>query len=309
MLTLAADQAITEPGLYDLDGDIYHSDPTPTGSLSSTWARELMEPAGPARFHHARMVGQAPKKVFEFGHAAHGLVLGTGAPIARIPAEYLSSNGAAGTNDARDFIRESREAGAIPLKDAEADVVEAMALQIKRHREAMSVLTAPGAAYEVSAFRIDDRSGMWLRARFDVIAPSGLGDYKTVVDADPRLFGRRTAADLGYHQQDAWYLDTAVALDAVEPRTPFRFVLQEKKAPYLVSVVELDGVYRQLGRERNRRAIDLYAECRATDTWPGFTGTTVVEPPLWLIGDDADQLAQDIETELAAYAASLKQRN
>ena len=304
MLTLTADGPITAPGLYLMDADAYFSDPVPDGSLSSTWARKLMEPAGPAKFAHERRNPQPPKKVFDVGHAAHTIVLGSGSPIARIPEDKLAKNGAVSTTEAKEFCAEARANGRTPLKPAEYDQVVAMAEAIKNHPEAMRVLAADGTQTEVSAFRQDPETGMWLRCRYDAVNPAGIGDLKTTTDADPAKFARKTAAELGYFMQDAWYLDTARALDLTDG--PLRFVLVEKTAPYLVSVVELSDVYLHIGRTRNRAAIDLYARCRAADYWPGYTGVTVVDPPTWLLNESDEQLADDIAAELAAYAESLK---
>lgn len=296
--------AVTKPGVYPgMDSDVYHSDPTPGGSLSSSWARKLMEPAGPARFQHERRNPQPPKRVFEFGHAAHALVLGVGSEIARIPEELLSKSGSTGTTAARDFMAEARANGRIPLKDAEANVVDAMAAKLRETPEAMALLAADGTQAELSAFHIDSESGMWLRGRFDAISPSGIVDYKTTTDADPGKFARRTAHELGYHQQDAWYRDLARALDITDQ--PLRFILQEKTAPYLVSVVQLDDEYVDIGRRRNRAAIELYAKCLATDVWPGFTGVSTVGPPMWLATQDDAALTDEIASELEAYAARL----
>lgn len=303
MLTLAADGPITAPGLYLMDADTYFGDPVPTGSLSSTWARKLMEPAGPAKFAYERRNPQPPKKVFDVGHAAHTIVLGTGAPIARIPEEALAVNGAASTKAAKEFIAEARADGRTPLKPDEYDQVVAMAEAIKNHPAAMRVLAADGTHTEVSGFRQDPDTGMWLRCRFDAINPAGIGDLKTCIDADPAKFARRTAVDLGYYQQADWYLSMAHDLGLTDG--PFRFVLVEKTPPHLVSVVELSDLYLAIGRTRNRAAIDLYARCRETDHWPGYTGVTVVDPPAWLTSDEGDRLADDIAAELAAYADSL----
>lgn len=303
MLTLTADGPITAPGLYLMPADDYFADPVPSGSLSSTWARKLMEPAGPAKFAHERSNPQPPKKVFDLGHAVHTVVLGSGAPIARIPEDKLAVNGAASTKDAKEFIAEVRAAGATPLKPAEYDQILAMAEAIKAHPDAMQVLAADGTQTEVSAFRRDPRTGMWLRCRFDALSPAGVGDLKTCVDADPFKFARRTAVDLGYYQQADWYLDMAQDLSLTDG--PFRFVLVEKTAPYLVSVVEMSEEYLSIGHSRNRAAIDLYAKCRAEDQWPGYTGVTVVDPPKWLLSGEDDRLSDDIAAELAAYADSL----
>lgn len=298
---------ITKPGIYDLDVDEYHADTAaPGGSLSSTWARKLMEPAGPARFIHERRNPQPHKKVFDYGHAAHGLVLGSGAPLVEIPAKVLAKNGAISTDEAKAFVDDVRATGGIPLKAHELTEIRAMADALQSNPDAVAALN-PDGMHETSAFRTDDTTGMWLRGRFDSITPgSHVADYKTTVDADPGKFARRTAHELGYHQQAAWYLDLAAVLGLVDPDAPFRFVLQEKTAPYLASVVELDPEYLFIGRNRNRAAIDLYARCKSTDTWPGFTGTATVGPPKWLGDAEDQQLADDIADELAAYAHSLK---
>ena len=301
---------VDKPGIYDIDVDEYHADTAvPDGSLSSTWARKLMEPAGPARFIHERRNPQPPKKVFDFGHVAHSYVLGGPGPVV-YPEEVLSKSGTTGTDAARDFAAKARDKGLIPMKQVDVDIVTAMAEQILRNPDAMEALNPEGAMHEVSAYRIDEQTGMWLRCRFDSITPGVMvADYKTVVDADPGKFARRTAHELGYHQQDAWYSDTAVVLDLVPADAPFKFVLQEKTAPYLVSVVQLSDLYRSFGRDLNRSAIDLYARCKAADMWPGFTGTHVVEPPKFLGDEAATRLVDDIADELATYANSLKAGN
>lgn len=296
---------ITIPGVYNLPADEYHADPVPEGSLSSTRAKKLMEPAGPARYHYEQTHPKEPKKVFDIGHAAHTLALGVGEPLAVYPAELLAKNGAVSTDAAKAWEAEMRAKGITPLKQAEYDKVEAMAEELQKHPEAMDVLAGD---HEVSVFRIDEATGVWLRGRLDCINPEGIGDYKTVPEggADPRLFGRRTAAELGYYMQADWYLAMRDELDLPAARR-FRHVLQEKVAPYLVSVVELSGLYLSIGHTRNRAAIDLYAKCRASGIWPGFTGVTVLDPPKWLLDEDDEQLAADIESELAAYAASLQE--
>ena len=293
--------AITEPGIHTgMDEAVYHLDPVEAGSLSSTWARTIMQPAGPAKFRHQMDSPREYRKVFEFGHAAHALVLGIGAPIARIPEKLLATNGAVSTKEAKQFVTEAREAGHTPLKAAEHDQVLAMAEAILENPDAVEALRGRDgdARHEVSAFRQDPETGMWLRGRFDSIHADGITDYKTIVDADPALFARRTAAELGYHMQAAWYLDMAAALGELDTDAPFTFVLQEKKAPYLTSVVDMSALFLHLGRERNRRAIDLYARCKATDTWPGYTGRAVAEPPKWLTDQEDEGLSADIEAEL-----------
>src|SRR5690606_30614366 len=67
-----------EPGVYDnVPSEVYHSDPVPGGSLSSTGARKLATEC-PAAFKHWLDNPEPSKKEFDFGTAAHKVVLGDG---------------------------------------------------------------------------------------------------------------------------------------------------------------------------------------------------------------------------------------
>lgn len=295
---------ITKPQVVvDMPEDVYHADPVKSGSLSASMAKVLIKPGGPAKLRHQLDNPRPTKRIFDFGHAAHMLVLGKGLPIATIPDEALASNGAASTNAAKAIIAEARAAGKVPLKTAEAQQVTDMAEALTRNPEARDALQAAGCQVELSAFAKDDQTGVWLRCRFDMIAPSVVADYKTAVDADPARFARRTMLDLGYHMQAAHYIDMARTLGLIDTDAPFRFVVQEKEAPYLTSVVTVSDDYLELGRRDMRRAINLWAECSRTDTWPGYPSITA-EPPQWAIDDTYAQLDPNVEAELLALINS-----
>lgn len=69
----------------------------------------------------------------------------------------------------------------------------------------------------------------------------------------------------------------------------------EKAAPYLVGVFELDDEFAQIGYEDAKRARELYAECVATGTWPGYpVEVQSVQAPAWLRWQYADEY-QEIE--------------
>jgi hypothetical protein len=91
--------------------------------------------------------------------------------------------------------------------------------------------------------------------------------------------------------QAAWYLD--LARDLGHPAEAFAFIVQEKTAPYLVSVVELDRAAVDRGRELNQRALERFRDCRDADLWPGYIqdDTFVTVPlPRWAHYDN------DLET-------------
>jgi hypothetical protein len=114
-----------------------------------------------------------------------------------------------------------------------------------------------------------------LRARADWLPTVVAGrryvscDYKTSKSSEPRAFAR-SVADYSYHQQDAWYTEGVQTLLGIE-NPAFLFVVQEKTAPYVVTVIELDEEAKAIGAIRNRRAIDLYAEYSAAGVWPGYS--------------------------------------
>ncbi|MFT4295618.1 MAG: PD-(D/E)XK nuclease-like domain-containing protein [Micropruina sp.] len=262
---------ITEPGLYaGIADDVYHADPVPAGSLSVSGAKVLAEV--PARYHYDLTHPAAPRREFDHGHAAHQLVLGVGQQIVELAADNWRSP------KVRAVADEQRAAGRIPLLAPDAAMVRAMRDQLRQHPRAVELLSGDGQA-EISAFREID-PGVWLRARFDWLAPGRVVDYKTAVSADPAVFVRR-AVEYGYHMQAAWYLDMAEALGC-DVRDGFRFVVQEKRPPYLVSVVRLDDDTVDLGRAWNAFAIALWRDCRASGEWPGYpAGDVTVTAPPW----------------------------
>ena len=63
----------------------------------------------------------------------------------------------------------------------------------------------------------------------------------------------------------------------------FRFIVVEKSAPYLVSVIELDAEFAAIGRVRMKRAIDIFKACSEKNEWGGYEEIThLVGPPRWL---------------------------
>jgi hypothetical protein len=121
-----------------------------------------------------------------------------------------------------------------------------------------------------------------LKCRPDAWKPGLLVDLKTTVNADPKEFGR-TAYNLGYEQSAAHYTDGV--FHATGERLPFIFVLVEKTAPYLVSVVQLDDDALTAGRALNDRAKRIYTDCNETGIWPGYESNAPITLPWWGIRD------------------------
>jgi len=269
---------ITEPGVYEISEEIYFGS---QHALSCSGAKLLLPPSCPAKFFYAQD-HPVYKDVWDFGSAAHKLVLGSGPELVVVPYDSWR------TNDAKAMRTEARAAGKIPMLEPDCERVRDMADAIRRHSLANALLNPDYGHAEQSLFWRDPETGILLRSRFDVLrdkvgGPLMIPDYKTADSADPDTFAR-SAANFNYHMQDAFYSDGAAALGYHKPRV--LFVVQEKEPPYLVSVVELDYESRQAGRRRYRRAIGIYLKCVAKDEWPGYVDDDqirYISLPAWAI--------------------------
>lgn len=281
----AAGPSITEPGIYNLTNEEYHAD---RGSLSSSGARLLLPPSSPAHFRHAQDTPQEPKKTFELGTAAHKLVLGEGPDLVRVDADKWT------TNAVKAEVAAIRDEGGIPLKPAEYEQVHAMADALRRHPVAAALFDPARGKPEQSLFWRDRPTGVMRRARFDWLPDARSGrliipDYKTCRSAEPTALAR-AVQELGYHQQDDWYRAAARALDLADDSAAFVFVCQEKTAPYVVTVVEMDAEARRIGAARNRRALEVFAECTATGYWPGYSDEIAyLSLPTWAAIRDTEE--------------------
>jgi len=297
---------ITEPGVYEIDEATYFGS---DHALSCSGAKLLLPPSCPAKFFW-QQDHPVYKDVFDYGSAAHRVALGSGPDIEIIDAGCLQRladeaetpklkklyGDTALKGDPENFLtsaakaakENARAAGKIPVLRHVYAEVTAMADAIRRHTLANALLNPEYGHAEQSLFWHDAETGILLRSRLDVLrdkvgGPLMTPDYKTADSADPDTFAR-SAASFGYHMQDAFYSDGAAALGYEKPRV--LFVVQEKSAPYLVSVVELDYEARRAGRLRYRRAIRIYQECVAKGEWPGYVpdkDIRYISLPAWAI--------------------------
>lgn len=272
---------IAGPGVYDLPAEAYHADPVPGGSLSSTGTRKLLPPSCPALFRHWLDEGQAPKRDFDLGHAAHREVLGTGSGVVLVDRPRWD------TNEVKAEIAGIRAAGLVPVKRAEWEQIQAMAKAIREHPHAGPLFTPGRGTAEQTLIWNDRDSGVTCRAMLDwLILAVGrrtlIVDYKTCVSAAPADLPR-VIDRYGYHVQAGHYLDGVQALGLAPDGAAFVFVFQEKTAPYLVTVVQLPALDITIGEHRCAQGRRIYRECMETGRWPGYSDDIeIVSLPAWV---------------------------
>jgi hypothetical protein len=271
-----------KPGIYDgIKNAAYHADP----ALGSTSLKTLATRT-PAHYQHSL---KHPKQsaAFDLGTAAHSLILEqdeSGVVVIDVDAK----RGKAWTDPAGKAEAEEK----IALTSKEWAQVKAMRDSVMSHDVAGPLLT--GHKAEQSVFW--DEDGLALKCRPDAWHRGVLVDLKTTASADPNEFGK-TAHNFGYHQSAAHYIDGVKVATGEE--LPFKFVLVEKTAPYLVSVVELDWEALGIGRGLNDRAKRIYRECIESGKWPGYPAVEPISLPNWAVYQAEDLLGiSELELKL-----------
>lgn len=265
-----------QAGIYDMPESVYHADPVPGGSLSSSGARKLLPPSCPARFRYEQD-HPVHRDVFDLGTAAHRLVLGAGAPIAVLDADDWK------TKASREWRDAVRAEGSTPLLRHEHEQVQAMAAALRQHPIAGALLDPERGGHAEQSLFFQDETGVWCRARADWLPGDAgwpvISDYKTARSADPSAFAK-SVAQFSYHVQHSWYVTAYHAVTGVV--ADFVFLVQEKEPPYLVTVCQLDAAAVRAGRELCRQAIEIYRDCREADVWPGYADDIeLISLPAW----------------------------
>lgn len=300
-------QAAVPPndGIYaHVPESVYHADRV---SLSSSGARLLTPPSVPALFRHYLDEPQKPKPQYDFGHAAHKMVLGEGGELFVLdPAVHgRTKDGAiaqkpSATSMWKEAEAKARKQGKSCITKDQMEIAQVMAGKVFSHPLAGKLLQSGNA--EMSGYWHDDATGARCRFRPDFL-PDVKGrfvciDYKSAVSANPTAF-RKSAGDYGYHQQAAWYLDGLREVE-ISDDAAFLFIVQQKTPPFLVSVVQLEPEAIELGRRQNRIAIDTYAQCAADNKWPGYDeGIHTVGLQPWLVKQLEESIAPTPEGQPA----------
>ena len=270
------------PGIYaGISNAKYHADP----ALGSTSLKTLATRT-PAHYQHDKAHPKS-SDAFTLGTAAHSLILeGDTSGIVVVEADNWL------TKDAKAAKAAALAEGKQPLLTKEMAQMRAMHDAVMGHPDARGLLT--GHKAEQSVFW--DEDGLMLKCRPDAWQPGMLVDLKTAASADPNEFGK-TAHNFGYHQSAAHYIDGVKA--ATGEDLPFHFVLVEKTAPYLVSVVELDWEAIDIGRGLNDRAKRIYRECVESGNWPGYPAAEPISLPNWAVYQAEDLLGiSELELKL-----------
>jgi PDDEXK-like domain of unknown function (DUF3799) len=268
-------QRISKPGVYaHLPLDDYHRGDICDGpSLSSTHLRILWQKS-PEHFWDQSPLNPAAEpraetEDFILGRAVHHLICGEAGFANHFvvrPATAPDGRAWNGNNKTcKDWLAEQRKLRKHVLVPDNIAQIRGMAIKISSHPDAPHMLNG---LVERSIFWRDNETGVWLKARPDII-PTASGDFvdlkttRSVMHVDLVL----SLGTFGYVQQGALVLEGARALD-LEAAT-FSLVWAEKTRPYSVRTSTLIDDDLMRGTRMNRVAIRTFKTCFESKSWPG----------------------------------------
>ena len=275
-----------------MDFPAYLADPCETPSLTSSNVKLLLSSA-PAmvRMKTPRLnpeyVDTADEK-FRIGTAAHALLVGGGEKIGVI--EYPNYK----TNKAKRARDRAIADGRTPVLEANFERVKAMVKAAERQFGESDLgeflddhhLRSEATILWREAGTLNRCRPDWLMIP-DYIAPIVI-HYKTLNVSLGRTSLARYAVNMGWDLIAAHYGAGVKMLTGVSPAQGF--AVQQQFPPYLTRVVNLDEMFIRPAMARRAMALDIWAKCVATGSWPGYGGRTVtLECPHW---HEAESMAQ-----------------
>jgi len=131
---------------------------------------------------------------------------------------------------------------------------------------------------EVSAFWIDEETGLKCKVRPDWLGGNYVIDVKTT--SKPAAEFARSVINFGYHRQDSFYRE---GLRAVGHEVDnFIFLVIEKQAPYDWRIFELSQEFKDLGFYQWRNTLNNIAESVESGIYPGYPkDVQIIDLPRW----------------------------
>ena len=283
LIPVSAGGRVDEAGAYAMSMGTYHSQCCAGPSISSSGLRTIYNES-PARFWafsdlNPDRFPKEDKKTFDFGRAAHALLLGDevfedGFMVApkdapQRPTEaMLNAKKPSPASVERVAFWASIDAvaaGRTIISGEEHQTIAHMAESLNWH-PAISHYRLFDGTPEASLVWPYEKA--WIKSRPDMLPASGqeIADLKTTASAD-RRFCDRAITNHGYDMQMALAIDGAKIVLGLEIKEAV-LVFVEKEPPFMVRVVPLGLDALEYARRKNRIAMKAFAKAIASGEWP-----------------------------------------
>ncbi len=277
----------------------YHADPCPSPSFSASIGKVLLDQSpAHAYLRHPRLGAKKSDATdaMDFGSLVHGLILGKGADVVTVQADDWR------TKEAKAVREIAREAGKLPVlaKDMERAIMVEAAFRAQLPADEAALFNC-GTSEQVIVADFANLKGegrVYARGMVDRLyinrdsMTARIWDVKTCADASPDQLERRIY-EMHYEMQMAcyeWLLESV--MPELKGRVTSRLLFVETSEPYSVVAVELDGMFRQIGRSKLGRAWDTWCECVARGVWPSYTDKVLtLGPSPWAASREMDEIS------------------
>lgn len=214
---------------------------------------------------------ELPTPALIFGAMVHKLLLEPGGfadEYAVTPA--IDRRTKAGKEEWAAFSEKNADKQPVSMDDflTAMDMVKA----VERHPIAKKLL---GGSHEIPLFWTDEDTGELCKCRLDILTELDgkpvVVDYKTAASAMTDKFNA-AIWQYGYHLQAYMYTEAVMKCLELDERPRFLFVVQEKKPPYAVNVIEATEDVMTVGMDTFRELIGILHQCLETGYFYGFNG-------------------------------------
>jgi PDDEXK-like uncharacterized protein DUF3799 len=294
---------ITEPGIFDIPRDDYHSDPCPEPSLSRSILHPLVN-LSPRHAYaiHPRLGGRhdpeagSNDEVLDSGTAAHASFLQGRSIIRRLDFKDWK------TNAAKEARAQAYADKMIPLLPAPYSHAMTMIDALEDFRAKTGAFTA-GKGEQTVVWREDN--GIWCRAMVDWLPDDPAAapwDLKTTgTRATPGAWSR-IAFDKGTDLQDVFYT-RGLEMVRGEPPAPMNFCVIEQKPPYAIRVFIMSPIARDQAESDLQVGISLWGNCLATGQFDAYDlEPEWLIPPTWITRAREERNLTSKRAEQVRYA-------
>lgn len=269
-------------GEHDIEADVYHADPCPSPSLSSTIAKLVNQCPLKAFLAHPKLnpnfIAEDSSDTMDFGTLGHALLLGKGAKIDICSKEDWR------TDFAKGMRADSKAAGRICVLQKIYDKGEALRKGAMHWMKQLGILDDfQKAAKEHTFIWRDDEN--YMRSMIDAtyvdhgVATGQIFDVKITNDASPGACERRIS-DMCYSLQAHFQQEALKSIHReiglhIEGRIKHLFLFIESEYPFMVTPMDLSGELAAIGRSQYNRARNTWKRCIAANRWPTYCAGVV----------------------------------
>ena len=270
-----------EPGIYPhLSNYAYHAD---IGSFSRSSIKDFAR--NPYYYHAMHLNADRPKKESTpdmiFGSAFHTLIL----EPSKFHREFTIEPEKVLLKDVGREAYDAYKQQCLLLENSKCTVlsneewIRLNEMKDSLHRDKRIESLFHGGEIEKSFFWKDEKSGLMVKARPDILHPNMIIDLKTIADASPSAF-QRSMVDGWYHVQGAMIRDAVRTLEGRDISSVINICV-EKKYPYCVGIYIIDEEALDYGEIQYKSILQSMKSCIINQEFKDYEVQTI-GLPAWM---------------------------